>query len=86
MGEFDCKTNDITHISNYVDLIIFLSISTAITIGFVREMDLVNEMDRFIDICIEVKNNGMLEIEVSVAFSTAMATGSNAATSKLTFQ
>ena len=58
----------------------YISISTAITIGFVREMYSVGENDGFIDICIEVKNNGMLEREVSVAFSTGLPTR-NAATS-----
>lgn len=58
-------------------------ISPAIVIGFVREVyTVLEDTPGFIDICVEVKNSGMLERSAVVSYTTADETGDMAATSK----
>ena len=49
--------------------------SAEITIGFTRESDMVEEdVDNAITICVEVKNNGMLEKSITVQLNTVDGT------------
>ena len=49
--------------------------SVEITIGFIRENDMVEEdVDTVITICVEVKNTGMLEKSITVQLDTVDGT------------
>ena len=49
--------------------------SAEITIGFTRERDMVEEdVNTTITICVEVKNNGMLEKSITVQLNTVDGT------------